>query len=58
MSCILQSSIFLKMGVQKFEKSHIYIWMGYWLMLSYTNAIYKHTHHGEYINIYMMFKWC
>jgi hypothetical protein len=23
-----------------------------------TNAIYKHTHHGENINMYFMLKWC
>jgi hypothetical protein len=25
---------------------------------SCTNVIYKHTHHGEYINMYIMLKWC
>jgi hypothetical protein len=23
-----------------------------------TNAIYKHIHHGEYTNMYIMLKWC
>jgi hypothetical protein len=28
------------------------------LNVSCTDAIYKHIDHGEYANMYIMFKWC